>query len=57
MERSNSNETSHELRIDEMDLVAGGMSTEAKVLVAVFFLCPAFGLGFSAQTGLRNLTE
>jgi len=45
MERATSNETSTELTMDELDLVAGGMDTTAKVFAAACLLNTSFMLG------------
>jgi hypothetical protein len=57
MERANSNETSIELSMNELDTIAGGMTTETKVLVAVCLLSPAFLLGFAAAVAVRTLQD
>ncbi|MBR1247073.1 hypothetical protein JQ609_09025 [Bradyrhizobium sp. AUGA SZCCT0169] len=48
MERTNSNETSTELTMDERDSVAGGMDTTTKVFAAACLLNPSFMLGAMA---------
>jgi hypothetical protein len=52
MERANSNETSIELSMNELDTI-----TETKVLVAVCLLSPAFLLGFAAAVAVRTLQD
>jgi hypothetical protein len=57
MGRANSNETSIELTMNELDTVAGGSSTETKVATVMCLVSPAFLIGFATAIAARTLLD